>query len=65
MSVLENVTLAPIKVLKLEQAEAEDRAMALLKRIGLEAKAANIPTACRAASSSASPSSGRSPWSRS
>jgi polar amino acid transport system ATP-binding protein len=43
MSVLENVTLAPIKVLKLAPAEAEARAMALLKRIGLEAKAHEYP----------------------
>ncbi|MCA3555646.1 amino acid ABC transporter ATP-binding protein [Aestuariivirga sp.] len=43
MSVLENVTLAPLKVLKVDRAEAEARAMALLKRIGLEAKAAEYP----------------------
>ena len=43
MSVLENVTLAPIKVLKVDKAEAEAKAMALLKRIGLEAKATNYP----------------------
>ncbi len=43
MSVLENVTLAPLKVLKVDRAEAEARAMALLKRIGLEAKALEYP----------------------
>lgn len=43
MSVLENVTLAPLKVLKMGRDEAEDRAMALLKRIGLEAKANEYP----------------------
>jgi polar amino acid transport system ATP-binding protein len=43
MSVLENVTLAPTRVLKLPRAEAEARAMALLKRIGLEAKAGEYP----------------------
>ena len=43
MSVLENVTLAPLKVLKADRAEAEAKAMALLKRIGLEAKAADYP----------------------
>ena len=43
MSVLENVTLAPIKVLKVDQAEAEAKAMVLLKRIGLEAKAKDYP----------------------
>ena len=43
MSVLENVTLAPLKVLKSDRAEAEAKAMALLKRIGLEAKAGEYP----------------------
>jgi polar amino acid transport system ATP-binding protein len=43
MSVLENVTLAPLKVLKTDRAEAEAKAMALLKRIGLEAKATEYP----------------------
>jgi polar amino acid transport system ATP-binding protein len=43
MSVLENVLLAPLKVLKMDRAEAEARAMALLKRIGLEAKAKEFP----------------------
>ena len=43
MSVLENVTLAPLKVLKEDRAEAEAKAMALLKRIGLEAKALEYP----------------------
>jgi polar amino acid transport system ATP-binding protein len=43
MSVIENVTLAPLKVLKMDRAEAEAKAMALLKRIGLEAKAKAYP----------------------
>jgi polar amino acid transport system ATP-binding protein len=43
MSVLENVTLAPIKVLGLAQKDAEERAMKLLTRIGLEAKAREYP----------------------
>jgi polar amino acid transport system ATP-binding protein len=43
MTVLENVTLAPLKVLKLSREEAESRAMPLLKRIGLEAKAQEYP----------------------
>ncbi len=43
MSVLENVTLAPTKVLKMEQGAADERAMVLLKRIGLEAKAHEFP----------------------
>jgi polar amino acid transport system ATP-binding protein len=43
MSVLENVTLAPVKVLKMDRAEAEARAMVLIKRIGMEAKAREYP----------------------
>jgi polar amino acid transport system ATP-binding protein len=43
MSVIENVTLAPLKVLKTDRAEAEDKAMALLTRIGLEVKAREYP----------------------
>ena len=43
MSVLENVTLAPVRVLGVSKAEAEDRAMVLLKRIGLAAKAREYP----------------------
>ncbi|MCB1380115.1 MAG: amino acid ABC transporter ATP-binding protein [Alphaproteobacteria bacterium] len=43
MSVLENVTLAPTKVLKVRRAEAEGKAMVLLRRIGLEAKAHEYP----------------------
>ncbi len=43
MNVLENVTLAPRKVLKLSEAEAEARAMTLLKRIGMEHKALDYP----------------------
>src|SRR4051812_13660544 len=43
MSVMENVTLAPRMVLALSVGEAEERAMALLRRIGLEAKAREYP----------------------
>lgn len=43
MSVLENVTLAPTKVLKMDKAEAEAKAMVLLKRIGMDAKAKDYP----------------------
>ena len=43
MSVLENVILAPAKVLKVDKAEAVSKAMTLLKRIGLEAKAREYP----------------------
>ena len=43
MTVLQNVTLAPIRVLAMAPAEAEDKAMALLRRIGLEQKAREYP----------------------
>ncbi|QRF61883.1 amino acid ABC transporter ATP-binding protein [Variovorax paradoxus] len=43
MTVLQNVTLAPIQVLKQSSAEAEDRAMALLKRFSLAHKAKEYP----------------------
>ncbi|MBL8789120.1 MAG: amino acid ABC transporter ATP-binding protein [Rhizobiales bacterium] len=43
MTVMENVTLAPTKVLKLGRAEAEEKAMALLKRIGMDHKAGEYP----------------------
>jgi polar amino acid transport system ATP-binding protein len=43
MSVLENVTLAPTKVLKMDKAEAEVKAMVLLKRIGMDVKAKDFP----------------------
>jgi polar amino acid transport system ATP-binding protein len=43
MTVLENVTLAPVRVLKQPREAAEERAMALLKRIGLAHKAKEYP----------------------
>jgi len=43
MTVLQNVTLAPVKVLGQSKADARDRAMTLLSRIGLEEKATEYP----------------------
>ncbi|HKD47912.1 MAG TPA: amino acid ABC transporter ATP-binding protein [Rhizomicrobium sp.] len=43
MTVLGNVTLAPIKVLKLSREAAEQQAMVLLARFGLAAKAGEYP----------------------
>jgi polar amino acid transport system ATP-binding protein len=43
MRVIENVTLSPMKVLGFSRSEARDRAMTLLRRIGLEAKAQEYP----------------------
>lgn len=43
-TILENMTLAPIKVLKKSKADAEARAMELLKRVGLQEKANAYPS---------------------
>jgi polar amino acid transport system ATP-binding protein len=43
MTVLDNVTLAPRKVLRLSRKEAADRAHTLLSRIGLDEKADDYP----------------------
>ncbi|GIW33603.1 amino acid ABC transporter ATP-binding protein [Meiothermus sp.] len=43
MSVLQNITLAPTQVLRMPQAEAQAKAMTLLKRIGLAHKAQAYP----------------------
>jgi polar amino acid transport system ATP-binding protein len=43
MTVLENVTLAPIQVLKQPRKQAEEKAMALLTRFGLAQKAKEYP----------------------
>ena len=43
MTVLENITLAPVRVLGLPRDDAEARAMTLLARIGLDAKARDYP----------------------
>ena len=42
-TVLQNVTLGPVKVRKLPKAEARDRAMALLRRVGIADKADRYP----------------------
>ncbi len=44
MSVLDNMTLAPMKLLKKSKAEAEERAMALLERVGLADRARSYPS---------------------
>ncbi|HYN98345.1 MAG TPA: amino acid ABC transporter ATP-binding protein [Actinomycetota bacterium] len=42
-SILKNVTLGPIKVRGLSKSEAEERAMSLLKRVGIAHKAQSYP----------------------
>ncbi len=44
MSVLENLTLAPIKLLKMDKAQAEKEAMELLEMVGLADKAKAYPS---------------------
>ncbi|GIL35094.1 amino acid ABC transporter ATP-binding protein [Phycicoccus sp. DTK01] len=43
LSVLDNITLAPIRVHKVAKAEARERAMAMLERVGLPEKASARP----------------------
>lgn len=43
LSVLKNVTLAPLKVRKMERAKAESIAMALLERVGIHDQAHKFP----------------------
>ncbi|MEG1242008.1 MAG: amino acid ABC transporter ATP-binding protein [Oscillospiraceae bacterium] len=44
MTILKNMTLAPMKLLKLSREDAEKKALALLKRVGLEDRAASYPS---------------------
>ena len=44
LTVLENLTLAPVKLKKVPRSEAEQTAMKYLKRVGLEEKAHVYPT---------------------
>ncbi len=43
MTILENMTLAPIKVKKMSKAQAEEKALALLDRVGLKERANDYP----------------------
>ena len=42
-TILQNVTLGPMKVRKLSKQDAEDRALTLLRRVGIEQKARSYP----------------------
>lgn len=44
MTVLKNMTIAPMKLLKLSKAEAEEKAMKLLERVGLADRANSYPS---------------------
>lgn len=43
MTVLQNIMLAPVEVRKISKQKAEDKALALLRRVGLEHKASSYP----------------------
>ncbi len=43
LSVLENITLSPLRVLKLSKAEAQERALKLLEKVGLSDKSQAYP----------------------
>ncbi len=43
MTIIDNLTIAPIKLKKIPKSDAEAKAMELLKRVGLESKALNYP----------------------
>ncbi|GKT10704.1 amino acid ABC transporter ATP-binding protein [Desulforhabdus sp. TSK] len=44
LSVLGNVSLAPMKIRKISKKEAEDQAMAILERVGMEEKRKDYPS---------------------
>ena len=62
-TILENVTLGPIKVRKMPKAEADKLATRLLERVGVSNRPASTPPSSPAASSSASRSPERWRWS--
>ena len=43
LNIMKNITLAPMKLKGMNKSEAEDRAVELLKRVGLQEKALNYP----------------------
>ncbi len=44
MTILHNITLAPVRTGLMNQAQAEEQAMTLLRRVGLEEKASSYPS---------------------
>ena len=44
LSILDNVTVGPRKLLKMSKSEAEKQAMELLKKVGMDSKANNFPS---------------------
>lgn len=64
LTVLENITIAPVKILRTPKAEAERHAKELLKKCGLNTRRMPIRVSFRAVSNSASPLPARSPCDR-
>lgn len=64
MTILDNMTLAPMKVKKMSQAEAEKKALVLLDRVGLKDRAKDYPIQLSGGQNSVWRSSGRLRWSR-
>ena len=62
LSVLENITLGPIKVRRTSKAEAIERAMALLDRVGLADKARAYPAQLSGGQQQRGPSPGAWRW---
>ena len=64
MSVLDNVTLAPRRIRHTTRTQANEQAMTLLRRVGMQDHAHKYPCSCQVASSSAWPLRGHWPWHR-
>ena len=62
-TILQNVTLGPIKVRKMKQGRGRELAISLLERVGIAEQKDKLPPSCPAVSSSASRSPGRWPCS--
>jgi ABC-type sulfate/molybdate transport systems ATPase subunit len=63
-TVLENVTLGPVKVKSVKKGDAERRGASCSSGSASPARPTSTPPSCPAGSSSASPSPGRWPWTR-
>ena len=61
-TILENVTLGPIKVRKKSPAEAKNRGMELLKRVGVDGRQAAIPAQLSGGQQQRVAIAGRWPW---
>lgn len=64
LSIIDNLTLAQVKVLKRDKGAARTKGQALLELVGLAAHASKFPGQLSGASSSAWPSPGRCAWIR-